>query len=92
MDELNWNTSLVEDQLIKKILDRYVKLVSPHKVDMLNRVMDITATHLNGCPLDLEKLLCFSEFDFLYDLAGIFKSIDRTTGKLSNNFLPRSSK
>jgi hypothetical protein len=54
--------------------------------------MDITATHLNGTPLDLDKFLKFDSPDFGHDIYGIMRFIDRNTGKLTNGFLPRCSK
>lgn len=57
----------------------------------LNAVMDVTACHMNGCPLDLQKLLNFPDPDLLHDMMGICKHLDRTTGQLQNHFLPRSA-
>lgn len=53
--------------------------------------MDITATHLNGCPLRLSELLYADDFNFLHDITGIFNHLDRSNGQLSNCFLPRFS-
>lgn len=57
--------------------------------DQLSTEVDVTAVHANGCPLDLEKLLTFSTFDFAHDIAGIAKNLDRRTGQLKNLFSPR---
>lgn len=54
--------------------------------------MDLMATNANGCPLDLKKLLKADDFNFLHDIAGIAKHLDRTTGKLQNLFVPRCAK
>jgi len=57
--------------------------------------MDLAACHKNGCPLDFEKLLSgrFRESgSFGHDVWGIRRFIDRTTGKLTNHFLPRCAK
>lgn len=51
--------------------------------------MDITATHANGCPLKLAELLAADDFNFSHDVAGIYRHLDRTTGKLLDCFLPR---
>jgi hypothetical protein len=53
--------------------------------------MDIAACHLNGTPLDLDRLLGFGDFDFVHDVFGIARYLDRTTGRLQNCFLPRSA-
>ena len=50
--------------------------------------MDISATHLH-CPLDLDQLLKFDDFNFAHDITGISFNLDRVTGKLENCFLPR---
>jgi hypothetical protein len=54
--------------------------------------MDIIATHMNGCPLDLQKLLDADDFNFAHDINGIYHNIDCNTGKLTNFFLPRCCK
>ena len=53
---------------------------------------DVAACHLNGCPLDLEKLVKASEETLLHDLVGINRNICRETGELKNHFLPRCAK
>lgn len=55
----------------------------------IDTAMCITACHLNGCRLDLAKLLEADEFNFLHDVGGIVRHIDRETGKLRHHFLPR---
>lgn len=56
---------------------------------VLGTSMDIVATHMNGCPLRLRELLEADDLNFAHDVAGIARHIDRTTGKLTNCFLPR---
>lgn len=53
--------------------------------------MDLVATHCNGRPLDLEKLLRADEFTFSHDIYGITDHLNRKTGKLMNCFRPRCS-
>jgi hypothetical protein len=80
-------TTKKESALIVLIASRFIvrHLVTDH----LDLIMDITACHLNGCPLDLERLLTAPDFDFDHDVAGIHGYLDRKTGKLLDNFLPR---
>ena len=52
--------------------------------------MDITATHANGCRLDLDRLAAADDFNFAHDVFGIRRHLNRETGKLENCFLPRS--
>ena len=54
--------------------------------------MDVLVCHLNGCPLDLDALLNAKKSDFLHDLNGIDKNINRNTGKMENCFLPKCNK
>jgi hypothetical protein len=54
--------------------------------------MDITACHLNGNPLRLTDMLKDDDLNFMHDVHGIQRHIDRTTGKLKNGFSPRFSK
>jgi hypothetical protein len=61
-------------------------------VKVMDLNMDVTATHCNGTPLDLEKLLAFDEFNVAHDIYGIMDCIDRNTGKLTSGFLPRCAK
>jgi hypothetical protein len=51
--------------------------------------MDITACHANGCPLDLERMLAADDFNFAHDITGIHANLDRSTGRLGNQFVPR---
>lgn len=51
--------------------------------------MSILACHLNGCPLDLDKLLRADDFTFVHDVCGIDRHVSRDTGRLENCFLPR---
>jgi len=55
-------------------------------------VMDLDAVHSNGCPLDLNALLFFSDEERRHDIHGIRRNINRKTGQLENCFLPRCAK
>lgn len=55
----------------------------------LDYQMDITATHVNGCPLDLQRMLDADDFNFAHDVFGIERHLDRSTGQLLDCFLPR---
>ncbi|MFZ2949003.1 MAG: hypothetical protein WA003_05920, partial [Desulfuromonadaceae bacterium] len=62
--------------------------IYPH-INEEDTKIDITATHANGCPLDLDKLLAADDSNFLHDVIGIIRHIDRRNGQLINCFLPR---
>jgi hypothetical protein len=88
--DINWNASRDEMLLIIKIAYRAKRLLPSR--DLLGSTMDITACHLNGCPLKLEDLFKSDEENFLHDVCGISRHINRRTGKLLHCFLPRFSK
>lgn len=87
---INFSTTQEDAQIIGKIADRACS-VWP-ECDRLNFQMDITTTHANGCPLKLAELLAADDFNFAHDVAGIYRHLDRTTGKLLDCFLPRFAK
>lgn len=58
-------------------------------LDRKSTVMDLVATNANGCPLDFELLESFDDFNFMHDVFGIKRHIDRITGKMGDCFLPR---
>lgn len=86
---IKWKTTKKDILVISKIANRAIALRPQKKIDL---EMDITACHLNGCPLDLERMLKADDFNFMHDISGISSHIDRTTGKLLNCFLPRFAK
>jgi hypothetical protein len=89
---IKWDCSRTEMQLITKIVGRAEglwKQVYSTKLDRMALDMDITACHLNGCPLKLEELLAADDFNFAHDVFGIRNKINRKTGKLTDCFLPR---
>lgn len=89
--KISFDTTSREKQTIDKIVARYVADCAKHDipVDKLSITMDVTATHANGNPLRLEDLLAADDFNFLHDLTGIQRFIDRSTGLLTGHFSPR---
>ena len=79
---------------IHLIARRAIQLYAKHdvKLNFMDIEMDITACHANGCALDLPKLRTFPDFDFMHDVSGIYRHLDRNTGKLLDCFVPRSAK
>lgn len=86
-----FNATKEESKVIRAIAHRAKALAAKHGADLpvLEAVMDIEATHSNGCPLKLEALLEADDFNFSHDVFGIRRHIDRETGRLGNHFLPR---
>lgn len=97
MPEIKFDAKPVDKELIRMIVER----VGESRVSsnlpwdtrhVQTQTMDITACHLNGCPLKLRELLKAEDFNFMHDIAGISAHIDRRTGKLLNHFIPRYAK
>jgi hypothetical protein len=88
---INWNISRADHDLIIKIAERTFREVLDYPDTQASLMMDLNACHANGCPLDLQGLLEAASPDFLHDVFGIRRHIDRKTGKLLNCFDPRSS-
>jgi len=81
-----------ESILIGAIVRRYVAIAKEQGQklpDAVSLAMDITACHANGCPLELETLYKFDDFNFVHDVSGIRNTLNRSNGELTNNFLPR---
>ena len=91
MKTINWKCSKEEYTLINEVVNRAMKLYQGI-TDEMGLNMDIIAAHLNGTPLDFNKLLSFDDFNFGHDIIGIMNNINRNTGELDNCFLPRCSK
>jgi len=95
---INWNASKEDHALAARIAERAVKVADKAFGAMSNKeatkfqretLMDVIAVHANGCPLQLAELLRADQTDFVHDIFGIRRHIDRETGKLKDFFLPR---
>ena len=94
---INWNVTKEENDVIHKIAGRAKVMIMENDSELSGRrrrdrrkiEMDITATHLNGCPLKLDDLLAADASDFCHDVFGIARFLDRETGKLGSYFVPR---
>jgi hypothetical protein len=89
---VKFEATVEELQTIMNIVERAAQHWTPAQYPPQDMMMDLDACHSNGCPLDLAKLLRAPDFDFVHDVAGIFRHIDRSTGKIQDCFLPRCSK
>ena len=88
---LNWKTSKAEYDAIASIAQRATKLAARLGViyPLRDAMMDLTATHANGMPIDLDGLATAPEADFGHDVFGIYRHLDRNTGRLMDCFVPR---
>lgn len=89
--QLSFSASTVDAAVIKQIVDRAWQVSKDARagVKKLDFMMDLTAAHCNGCPLDLDDLLHAPHFDFVHDVFGIYRHLNRETGKLEDCFVPR---
>lgn len=79
--------------LIHQITSRAVKLgLINRNYSKMTCNMDLTAAHANGNPLRLANLLAADDFNFMHDVCGIARHLNRDTGKLENFFSPRFSR
>lgn len=88
---MNWTTTRHDFEWIAKIADRATAIACEQGYDYPYRdaLMDVTAVHANGCPLELKELYSAPRFDFTHDIGGIRRHINRETGQLENCFVPR---
>lgn len=80
-----------ESEIIALIAKRAMDLASKHgnvywQVDAF---MDIEACHCRGCALRLAELLAADDWNFVHDVFGISRCIDRNTGQLNYSCRPR---
>lgn len=99
MPEISFDVTAEEDDLIEKIVERAEqqglcrgKRKPDHWYGRDTMLMDLVATNANGCKMDFKRLLAADGLNFVHDIAGIARHIDRTTGKLGDCFLPRFAK
>ena len=89
--QIEWKASPEDADLLKQIAVRAWELLgTKRKSDDLKQIgMDLTACHLNGCPLRLNDMLWGNDLDLMHDITLIYKHIDRRTGTLTGFALPR---
>ncbi len=89
---INFNASRDDRRQIELIVERAKRIAHEagrESFDQESLEMDLTACHLNGCPLDLQKLANADDFNFAHDVFGIERHMNRTTGQLENHFFPK---
>lgn len=91
---IQFNATSKEMMLISLIVDRAMKIKALQGRERMDLMMDLDATHSNGCPLDFQKLLDADDFNFMHDMSGISNCLDRdddspTAGQMLNLFRPR---
>lgn len=91
---IKFDATTEDAKLIRQIVDRAKNLGDLENIGIvtIDAEMDITAAHLNGNPLDLEKFMAFDNLNFGHDFFGIRRYVSRSTGRLTDHFSPRCSK
>lgn len=96
MSNVSFDMTDAEMELIERIADRAQEAglcrgerKPRHWYERLTLIMDLAATNANGCPMDFERMLAADDFNFLHDIAGIARHINRRTGLMDHRFLPR---
>lgn len=89
---INWIVPEEDAAIIHQIAARAAHdEYPPGYVNAFQLEMDITACHANGTPLKLTELLFADHFNFIHDIDGIRQHINRRTGQLEDQFVPRYS-
>ena len=85
---INWDKAELQDyELAGDIAVRAATILN--KVNVASLQMDIVAVHINGCKLKMAEMLKADTSNFMHDVCGIAKHLDRATGKLRDCFVPR---
>lgn len=86
-----YNITTEDRNTISLIGQRFQQIASRlgRNIDQLGIELDLIFCHLNDVKLDLERLLGADDSNFVHDVAGINRHIDRETGKLQDCFYPR---
>jgi len=96
MTDVSFEITRSDRELMERVCDRaegiLAKIPNSAPVKRRDMMMDLTAVHANGNPLDFQRMLDADDFNLSHDVFGIMRHIDRTTGKLMNFFSPRFSK
>lgn len=88
---INFDIGEEDAPYVKIIVERALAIYTRNNVQrsVMDITMDIIATHLNGCPLDLKRMSEADDFNLMHDVNGINRHIDRRNAQLRDCFLPR---
>lgn len=89
----NYLATPEDSVLISQIIARALESFAPfsHYAAGMRLEFILTACHVNGCPLDLHKLLESDDESFWHDLDGINTHLHKQTGALGDYFVPRAA-
>lgn len=91
---VSFRISREDAKLVRAIIERIERFENfdLSKRDRTDWQMDLYATNANGNRMDFSRLLAADDFNFIHDIVGIYRNLDRETGKLMNLFTPRFSR
>ena len=93
MKTISFDTTRKETATIRMICDRAHELADELALpfDAVTAMMDLSALQAGICKLRLGELLHAERMDFIHDIWGIRRHLNREMGVLENHFLPRYS-
>lgn len=82
-----------EADLISRVAHRVLQFATPRAFNdawpsFYQCELDLSAAHMNGCPLRLRDMLTAPVTDLLHDAFGIAAHLNRRTGQLVGGFWP----
>ena len=86
---VNFGMTKEELLLVKQIAERLIADLPDMEYNRQELVMDFDAAYTSSGPFNLTRLLESPDTDFLHDVYGIRRHIDRETGELTGCFMPR---
>lgn len=91
MKTISFDVTRKEAGTIRMICDRAHELADELALpfDQMSTMMDLTALQAGICKLRLDELLRAERMDFIHDVWGVRRHLNRDTGVLENHFLPR---
>ena len=93
MNEIQWSSNSQELATLTRIAKRARDLAAKNGVvySYGDALMDLEACHCNGNRLRLSDLEEADDANFGHDVFGIRRYLDRSTGQLTDCFVPRFS-
>jgi len=92
---IDWNAlpdGIVADKAqaaAKRTMEYYRRQGIDPGRDFIDFSMDLEACVIGGYNLDFDRLMSFSDQDFIHDMIGIARHVCRDTGQLLDGFVPR---
>jgi hypothetical protein len=80
------------ERIYERVLKSTLLKTAMFHRDKLSLIMDFMCMGANGNPaIDVDRLMKVSDVDFAHDVMGVYRHLNRNTGILEDNFVPRCS-